>query len=124
MPEKQKINYPILNQKKIERLVRRLNVKNEINVDFVHANKGNLALNIGLTNKGQGPLDNEGIDGLLGIVGFEFEPCERLDSLYGETEKYYTFKEKNSLWVAWVNNGYHEDWTRILVNWGEKIDEE
>ncbi len=119
---KQKTIYPILSQKKIEQLVRRLEVKDEIKVDFVNANKDNLALNIGLTNKGEGPLDNEWIDGLLGIIGFEFKPCSELDSLYGETEKYYTFRKRNDLWVAWGDNGYYKDWTRILVNWGEKVD--
>lgn len=122
MPEKQKTHYPILSQRNIGELVHELTKLGGIELDFVNANQGSLALNIGLDHKDKGPLDNDGIDGLLGIVGFQFKRCFELDKIYGRTQKYYIFQWRKGLWVAIGDNGYAEDWTRILIKWADKLD--
>lgn len=123
MPEKPITAYPILSWRKIERLVRVLEKPGEIRLDHIRANKGSLALHMGLTHHLRTePLNNEGIDGQLEIIGFEFNPDAQLDEIYGKKEKYYTFGWKRGLWIANANHQYANDYTLIYLTWNEKFD--
>ncbi|MFA5386288.1 MAG: hypothetical protein WC297_01275 [Candidatus Paceibacterota bacterium] len=126
MSQKQKVVYPILSQSKLRKLTKELVEMGDegvVKIDSLRANKGTLALNIKLSHK-TGSLNNVYIDGLLGIVGFEFNPCKELDRIYGSTEKYYIFSWKNGLWIARGDNYYYDGYTTILIEWANRLDKE
>lgn len=113
--------YPIISNKRISTLKKQLHIPNEIEIDFIEANKNTLALQIGLDHNDKGPINNEGIDDLLSNIGLVFHPVDYLDDRYGKTTKYYQFNWKGNLWIGMGDNGYHRDWTRISIHWREKL---
>ena len=111
-----KVEYPIISDRRIRQF------KNEFEpgqVDFVRANKGNLAFHAGLDHEGL-QFDSEGMDNLLSQIGLIYAK-NTLDCIYPGKQKLYKFTHNGNIWVASGNNCYGEGWSRILLHWDRKF---
>ncbi|MEI6849497.1 MAG: hypothetical protein WCK29_00505 [archaeon] len=115
-------DYPVISERRVSELKRRIESGDVAKVKSMDANNGPVALEIIIAHKNT--LEHGGMDDLLSYAGFNFSPNPHLDSLYGKTTKYYTFKDRREVWVAFGDNSYDSSSVRIALAWEEKLSPE
>ncbi len=118
------VKYPILNQRKVAALKSKIESPEGIRVTSMVSNSGASALEIQISNRAKGPLDNEGMDDLLSKVGLVFTASTELDAMYGSSDNHYIYKRNRTIWTAYGSHSYGEDSSRVSIIWRERLSAE
>tara|TARA_Y100000310_G_C20285977_1_gene624881 strand:- start:182 stop:580 length:399 start_codon:yes stop_codon:yes gene_type:complete len=114
--------FPVINKRNIERLLRKINAFEDLNISESRFNDGVVAVDIHISHHPEGPLSPEGGgDNWLGDLGFYFDFNAQKDIEFGSQEPYCFFDHRGSTYLAYKDNGYYDGASRIHVKWKRKL---
>ena len=117
-----KARFPKISKTRLERVVKKIKSAKGVTLSSSSANRGDYAAFFSMNHSSDiGPLDPEWGDDLIARLGFLFNYNCANDNRFGNNEGYCFYPHRGRVFLAYKDNGYSEDYTRVSVNWEREL---
>jgi len=117
--------FPTISKTALNKVVRKIKFVKGVSLGSFIANRGESAAAFLMRHSSDiGPLDPGWGDDLITRLGFSFNYNSENDARFGHREGYCFYKHRGRVFLAYKDNCYGEDYTRVSVNWAIELSPE